>query len=106
MTTAQLESARSMTPGAFERNAPPHRHTSATAAVATKPDPGATTVQAPYVITASPQPTTWAAGSAAVLGDVALVVLVLFTLLLVPVLAIKGIAAAAGLLMGALRGNG
>ena len=60
----------------------------------------------PYVLTASPQPTTWAAQSAAVLGDVAMVVGLLFVLVLVPVLAIKGIAAAAGLLMSALRANG
>lgn len=71
-----------------------------------EPASGATTLQAPYVIAASPQPTTWAARSAAVLGDLALVVVVLFALVLVPVLAIKGIAAAMGLLMGALRGNG
>jgi hypothetical protein len=76
------------------------------APVAAEPAPGATTPQAPYVLTASPQPTTWAAQSAAVLGDLALVVGVLFALVLVPVLAIKGIAAVAGLLLGALRGNG
>lgn len=95
-----------MTPGAFELNAPPHRQSSGAAAVAIEPAPGATTLQTPYVMTASPQPTTWAAQSAAVLGDVALLVGVLFALVLVPVLAIKGIAAVAGLLMGALRGNG
>ena len=76
------------------------------APVAAEPVPGATTLQAPYVLTASPQPTTWAAQCAAVLGDVALVVGLLFALVLVPVLAIKGISAAVGLLMGALGGNG
>ena len=74
--------------------------------VAAEPAPGATTLQAPYVLTVSPRPTTWAAHSAAVLGDVALVVGLLFALVLVPVLAIKGIATVAGLLMSALRGNG
>ena len=95
-----------MTPGAFERNAPPHRQSNGVAAVATNAAAGATTLQAPYVLTASAQPTTWAAQSAAVLGNLALVVVVLFALVLVPVLAIKGIAAGVGLLMGALRGNG
>ena len=95
-----------MTPGAFERNAPPHRQPNGVAAVATEPAPGATPLQAPYVLTASPQPTTWAARSAAVLGDIALAVVLLFSLVLVPALSIKGIAAAVGLLMGALRGNG
>lgn len=94
-----------MTPGEFERNAPPHRQSNGVVVV-TEPPPGATTLQAPYVLTVSPQPTTWAAQSAAVFGDVALVVGVLFALVLVPVLAIKGIAAATGLLMGAVRGNG
>ena len=95
-----------MTPGSFERNASPHRQPNGVAVVATRPAPGATSLQAPYVVTASPQPTTWAARSAAVLGDLALVVVCLFALVLVPVLAIRGIAAAVGLLMGALRGNG
>jgi hypothetical protein len=63
-------------------------------------------VQSPYRLTASPQPTTWAAQSAAVIGDVALMVGVIFALVLVPVLAVQGIAAVARLLMGALAGNG
>ena len=95
-----------MTPGAFERNAPPHRQSNGVAVVATEPAPGATTLQAPYVLTASSEPTTWAAQSAAVLGDVAMLVGLLFALVLVPVLAIKAIATVAGLLMGALGANG
>jgi hypothetical protein len=76
------------------------------APVAAEPAPGATTLQPPYVLTAPSRPTTWAAQSAAVLGDVALMVGVLFALVLVPVLAIKGIAAAVAFLMGAFGGNG
>lgn len=68
------------------------------------PDP--TAIQVPYRLTVPPQPTTWAAQSAAVLGDLALVVGLVFALVLVPVLAVQGIAAVAGLLMAALRGDG
>jgi len=64
------------------------------------------TPPAPYVLTASRRPTTWNARSAAVLGDVALAVGVLFAVILVPVLAIRGIAIVADLLLAALRGSG
>ena len=95
-----------MIPGAFEPNAPPHRQSSGVAVVHTEPAPDATAIQVPYRLAASPLPTTRAAQSAAVLGDVSLVVDILFALVLVPVPAVQGIAPAAGLLLAASRGNG
>ena len=94
-----------MIPGAFEPNAPPHRQSTGVV-VHTEPPPDAAATQVPYPLTASREPTTRAAQGAAVLGDVALALGLIFALVLVPVLAIKGIAAAVGLLMAALRGGG
>ena len=102
----QLERARSMIPGAFEPNAAPHRQFTGVAVDHTEPAPQGTAIQGPYRLTVSQQPTTWAAQSAAAFGDVALAVGLIFALVLVPVLAVQGIAAATGLLMGALRGSG
>jgi hypothetical protein len=102
----QLESARSMIPGAFEPNAAPHRQSTGVAVVHNEPAPEEAAIQGPYRLTVLPQPTTWTAQSAAVFGDVALVVGLIFVLTLVPVLAVQGIAAAARLLFGALGANG
>jgi hypothetical protein len=103
MTDARLHDARMLIPGAFELNARPHR-----AAQPAHPPPVAAPVQRehshgtsdpPYVVAAPARPTTNLGVAAAALGDIALCVALIFAVALIPALGIKGITAAAALVM-------
>jgi hypothetical protein len=98
MTAAQLYDARMLIPCAFELNAPPHRPTRAGSAVPSAPlqgvPPGPAIAEAPYVVAAPFRPTTRLGRAAAILGDLALIIGIIFGVALVPGLAVMGVQAA------------
>ena len=97
MTAAQLHDARMLIPGAFELNAPPHRATRRSpvpAAPLRDARPGPVIAETPYVVAAPFRPTTLAGRAAAILGDLALIIGIIFGVALVPGLAVMGVQAA------------
>ena len=103
MTAAQLHDARMLIPCAFELNAPPHRAARAgspvPAAALQDVRPGPRISETPYVLPAPSRPTTRAAYAAAILGDLALIVGIIFGVALVPGLAVMGVQAAFALVV-------
>ena len=103
MTAAQLYDARMLIPCAFELNAPPHRPTRAGSPVPSAPlqdvRPASTIADPPYVVAAPYRPTTFAGRAAAILGDLALIVGIIFGVALVPGLAVLGVQAAVALIV-------
>lgn len=91
--------ARGLIPGAYERDHPLHRNTSVAPAlpvapaVAMRPLPA---LEEPrYVVAAPYKPTTWPARCAAVLGDLALAIGIIYALVLASVLVVRLLATAA-----------
>ena len=104
MTAAQLYDARMLIPGAFELNAPPHRATRAggpvpAAPLPDVPRPGPAIAEPPYVLVSPFGPTTRAGRAAAILGDLALIIGIIFGVALVPGLAVMGVQAAVALIV-------
>ena len=99
MTAAQLHDARMLIPCAFELNAPPHRATRAGSPVQAAPlrdaRPGPAVAETPYVVAAPYRPTTGLGRAAAIVGDLALIIGIIFGVALVPGLAVMGVQAAA-----------
>lgn len=95
MTAAQLHDARMLIPGAFELNAPPHRATRPGSPVPAAPRrdarPGPAIAETSYVVAAPFQPTTRLGRAAAILGDLALIIGIIFGVALVPGLAVMGV---------------
>ena len=104
MTAAQLHDARMLIPCAFELNAPPHRASRAGSPVPAAPvqdarRPGPAVAETPYVVAAPFRPTTGLGRAAAILGDLALIIGIIFGVALVPGLAVMGVQAAVALIM-------
>jgi len=104
MTAAQLYDARMLIPGAFELNAPPHRATRAGGPVPAAPvenarRPSPAIAETTYVVAAPFRPTTLAGRAAAILGDLALIIGIIFGVALVPGLAVMGVQAAIALIV-------
>jgi hypothetical protein len=98
MTAAQLYDARMLIPGAFELNAPPHRGprpgSPVPAASLRDARPGPAMAETPYVVAAPFRPTSLPGRAAAILGDLALIIGIIFGVALVPGLAVMGVQAA------------
>ena len=90
LTTAQLQAARLLIPGAYESDAPLHRS-------APPASMAPTTAATPYVVHAPARPTTTLGHAAAILGDLALVTAILLGAAAMPALVIWGLSFAAGL---------
>jgi len=103
MTAAQLHDARMLIPCAFELNAPPHRATRPGSPVPAAPlrdsGPGPAIAETPYVVASPFRPTTRPGRAAAILGDLALIVGIIFGVALIPGLAVMGVQAAVALIM-------
>jgi len=103
MTAAQLDDARMLIPGAFELNAPPHRAARPGHPVPAAPlrdaRPGPAIAETPYVVAAPFRPTTRLGRAAAILGDLALIIGIIFGVALVPGLAVMGVQAAVALIV-------
>ncbi len=103
MTAAQLYDARMLIPCAFELNAPPHRPTRVGGPVPAvqlqdaRPSPAI--AETPYVVAAPSRPTTVVGRAVAVLGDLALIIGIIFGVALVPGLAVMGVQAAVALIV-------
>lgn len=105
MTPDQLLAARMLIPAGFELNAPPHRP-----ARPASPAPAIITVlegaRAPivdevaHVVAAPARPTTRLGFAAGILGDLAIVMALIYGAALVPGLAMQGINAVAALIAG------
>jgi hypothetical protein len=104
MTASQLLDARMLIPGAYELNAPPHRSGRvAPVAPATASDDlssRAATASAAHVVAAPARPTTPLAQAGAVVGDIALLLGIIYGVAVVPALVLWGITAAAALVVG------
>ena len=103
MTPAQLHDARILIPGAFELDTPPHR-----AARAPRVLPAASSQNIPLspslgstsqVESATARPTTWLGQAAAILGDIALLVGIIYGVAVVPALALWGVHAVAAFVL-------
>jgi len=98
MTAFSQDQARTLIPGAFERNAPLHRETRSTSPLPAAPvqeaRPRPETESASYVVAAPVQPTTFLGQFSAILTDVALGAVLVLGIALVPVLAVQAIGAA------------
>jgi ferric-dicitrate binding protein FerR (iron transport regulator) len=88
---------RTIVPGSYERRAPLHRE-----AVTAVAEPAATFPPLPAPATvplaAAPRPPTRLAQGAAILGNVAFAIGVVYLIVLVPIVLVHGIAAVGGLL--------
>lgn len=97
MTASQLHDARSLIPGAYELNAPPHRFGRTAAVPATSsdqvPSRAASGARA-HVVVASPRPTTHLTQAVSILGDIALLMAMIYGVAAVPALVVWGIKAA------------
>jgi len=101
MTASQLHDARMLIPGAFERNAPPHR-----ANRAGEMEPAASTggarpvfpANAANVVAAPAQPTSRLGYAAAIVWDLALVLAFIYSVAVLPALAVWGVKAASTLI--------
>ena len=91
-------------PGAFELNAPPHRASAAVRPLVDVEIVGARAANpvTPYVVAASSNPTTPLAHAAAFLKDAVLIAGIIYGVALVPGLAIRGVEAAAALILKAI----
>ena len=109
MTASQLHDARSLIPGAYELNAPPHRFRRAAPVVpSTSSDEApsrAASVTAAHVVAASPRPTTRLAKAVSILGDIALLMGMIYGVAVVPALVVWGIKAAAAIVGGTFGGH-
>lgn len=104
MTASQLQDARSLIPGAYELNAPPHRSRRTTPAVPAI-SPGdvpsrAASEAAVHVVAASPRPTTRLTQAVSILGDIALLMAMIYGVAVVPALVVWGVKTAAVALGG------
>ena len=103
MTAAQLHDARMLIPCAFELNAPPHRATRVGSPVPAAPvhaaSRGPAIAETPNVVAAPFRPTTRLGRAAAILGDLALLIGIIFGVALVPGLAVMGVQAAVALIV-------
>ena len=104
MTASPVLDARGMIPGAFELNAPPHRPARAAPVMpATSSDEApsrAASVDTAHVVVASARPTTTLARARAILGDIALLLGIIYGVAVVPALVVWGIEAAAAIVQG------
>jgi hypothetical protein len=109
MTALQLHDARMLIPGAFELNAPPHRATRAALVVpvssSREAGPRAADGAPAHVVAASTRPTTPLRRAAAILGDLALIVGLIYGVAVIPGLAMRGVEAAAALILNTLGRN-
>ena len=99
MTASQLHDARSLIPGAYELNAPPHRFSRTAPALSAissgEAPPRAASGAAAHVVVASPRPTTRLAQAVSILGDLALLMAMIYGVAVVPALVVWGVKVAA-----------
>jgi hypothetical protein len=104
MTASQLHDARTLIPGAFELRAPPHRSTRAAPVVpATSPDEvpsGAANGASAHVVAAPARSTTRLGQAGAILGDIALLLGIIYGVAVVPAIVMWGVQAAAAIILG------
>ena len=109
MTASQLHDARTLIPGAFELNAPPHRSTrAAPVAPATSPDEvpsGAASGASAHVVAAPVRRTTRLGQAGTILGDIALLLGIIYGVAVVPAFVLWGVQAAAAAVQGTFGGN-
>ena len=107
MTTAQLLAARMLIPAEFELHAAPHRQGRLAPPVITvQEDSHAPIVGAvAHVVAAPARPTTRLGFAAGILGDLAIVMALIYGVALLPSLAVQGIKAAAALVAGTFGGH-
>jgi hypothetical protein len=108
MTAAQLRDGSSLIPGAYELNAPPHRSRRAAPVL-----PSTSSGQGPVRdasataahMVASPRPTTRLGQAVSILGDIALLMALIYSVTVVPALVVWGIRAAAVIVRGTFGGH-